>query len=59
MALVPENEREWNRVARAENYKCVGCGELISFEQREVYLDRGLCAYCAQMIARKDNQASA
>jgi len=59
VAPVPDNEREWKQAAHAQNYKCVSCGELISFEQREVYLERGLCSYCAQMIAKKDTRVSA
>jgi formylmethanofuran dehydrogenase subunit E len=54
MKTLPDNEQEWNRVARAENLKCPACGELIRFDEREVYLDRNLCTYCAQMIPKRN-----
>jgi RNA polymerase-binding transcription factor DksA len=59
MAEIPTTEREWNLAARAQNYKCVSCGEVIPFEGRELFLERGLCSYCAQMIAKKDDKVSA
>ena len=59
MAEIPTTEREWNMLAHSQNYKCVGCGEVIPFEQRELYLERGLCAYCAEMIPAKGNKVSA
>ena len=59
MAEIPTTKREWNLAAHSQNYKCVACGEIIPFEGRELYLERGLCGYCAQMIAKKDTKASA
>jgi formylmethanofuran dehydrogenase subunit E len=59
MAEFPTTEREWNLAARTQNYKCVSCGEVIPFEGRELYLERGLCSYCAEMIAKKDYGVSA
>jgi recombinational DNA repair protein (RecF pathway) len=53
MAEIPTTEREWNLAAHAQNYKCVSCGEVIPFTGRELYLERGLCSYCAQMIDEK------
>jgi formylmethanofuran dehydrogenase subunit E len=55
MKTVPENEQEWNRLVRAENCRCPACGEFIRFDEREIYLDRNLCAYCAEMIPKRDN----
>jgi DNA-directed RNA polymerase subunit RPC12/RpoP len=59
MAEIPTTEREWNVFARSQNYKCVGCGEVIAFENRELYLERGLCPYCAEMIPPQDDKRSA
>jgi len=59
MAEFPTTEREWNMAARSQNYKCVSCGEIIPFEGRALFLERSLCAYCAQMIAPKDDKRSA
>ena len=59
MAEIPKTEREWNLLARSQNYKCVSCGEVIPFEGRELYLERSPCAYCAQMIAKKNEKVSA
>ncbi|MBZ5707319.1 MAG: hypothetical protein LAN63_18380 [Acidobacteriia bacterium] len=53
MQTVPEEEREWNRLARAENRKCPACGELIRFDEREIFAKRNLCTYCAEMIPEK------
>jgi recombinational DNA repair protein (RecF pathway) len=53
MAEIPTTEREWNLAAHAQNYKCVSCGEVIPFTGRQLYLERGLCSYCAQMIDEK------
>jgi len=55
---IPDNEQEWRKHAIAENCKCVACGELISFEDRQIYMDRRLCSYCAKMIAPKDYEAT-
>jgi len=59
MADFPTTEREWNLAARAQNYKCVSCGEVIPFEGRELFLERSLCSYCAEMITKKDDKVSA
>jgi hypothetical protein len=53
METVPQTEQEWNKLARAENHKCPACGEYIRFDEREIFLDRNLCAYCAQMIPKR------
>jgi formylmethanofuran dehydrogenase subunit E len=50
MVTITQEERDWNQLARTENHRCVACGELISFQDREIYNQRRLCAYCAQMI---------
>jgi RNA polymerase-binding transcription factor DksA len=54
MADVPNNEQDWNRRVQAENYRCVACGERITFKDREIFLERRLCSYCAQMIPKKE-----
>ena len=59
MTEFPTTEREWNLAARSQNYRCVSCGEVIRFEGRELFLERSLCSYCAQMITKKEDQASA
>lgn len=59
MTEFPTTEREWNLAARTQNYKCVSCGVVILFEGRELFLERGLCSYCAEMIAERDNKVSA
>ncbi|MBZ5599284.1 MAG: hypothetical protein LAN83_13280 [Acidobacteriia bacterium] len=53
MQTVPEQEREWNRLARAENRRCPACGELIRFDEQEIFKKRNLCTYCAEMIPEK------
>jgi ribosomal protein S27AE len=50
METVPQNEQEWNRLVRTENYRCPACGVFIRFEERQIFLDRNLCDYCAKMI---------
>ena len=54
MKTIPENEQEWNRLARAENTRCPACGEFIRFEEREIFAKRNLCKYCAEMIPDKN-----
>lgn len=54
MQTIPEEEREWNRLARAENRKCPACGELIRFDEQKIFAERNLCTYCAEMIPKKE-----
>ena len=51
MKTVSTEEMEWNKQVRAENTRCPACGEFIRFEEREIFSDRNLCAYCVKMIA--------
>jgi len=54
MNTVPQNEHEWNKMARTENTRCPACGEYITFEERDIFAERNLCDYCAKNIpARK------
>jgi hypothetical protein len=53
MKTEPQNEQEWNKMARAENARCPACQEFIRFDERQVYAERNLCTYCAQNIPPK------
>jgi formylmethanofuran dehydrogenase subunit E len=54
MATISPEEIEWNKQARAENNKCPACGEFIKFADREIFSDRNLCRYCAEMIPKRN-----
>ena len=54
MTTVPQNEQEWNKMARAENTRCPACGEYIRFDEREIFAERNLCDYCAQNIPKRN-----
>jgi len=43
MGDIPENEQAWDRKARANNYRCDACGELIPFGEEKIYFERRLC----------------
>ncbi len=54
MGDVPDNEKAWDKLARAENYKCGQCGQIIPFGERQIYFDRGVCGLCAHHLDKKD-----
>ncbi len=54
MGDIPENEKKWDNLARAQGYKCEACGQLIPFGEREVYFERKLCGRCAATVDKKD-----
>jgi hypothetical protein len=56
MKTEPQNEQEWNKMARAENARCPACQEFIRFDERQIYAERNLCTYCAQNIPPKKPQ---
>jgi len=45
-----DNEKDWQKLVIANNYRCISCNERISFEDRKLYLERRLCSECAPMI---------
>jgi hypothetical protein len=54
MGDVPENEKNWNKLALAKGYKCSICGERIPFSEREIYFDRKICGHCAYKEDKHD-----
>ena len=54
MGDIPENEQAWDALARAKNYRCSMCNELIPFGERKIYFERKLCGYCAHKLDKKD-----
>jgi len=54
MGDVPENEQAWDKLARAKDYRCEMCNELIPFGEREIYFERKICGHCAHLLDKKD-----
>ena len=54
MGDIPENEQAWERLARAKNYRCSACNQLIPFSKRETYFESGLCGLCYHNIHKDD-----
>lgn len=44
----------WSRKAKFEDLRCSICGELISYEDREIYLKTEKCATHAEYARRED-----
>ena len=54
MGDIPDNDRAWDRLARAKNYKCEACGQLIPFGERKIYFETKMCGHCAYKVDKKD-----
>ena len=50
MRTISEEEQAWNMKVRTENLRCPACGEYVRYEDRQIFEDRRLCSYCADMI---------
>jgi hypothetical protein len=44
----------WEKRARANNYRCRGCGMVPPHSERGVFFARGLCGWCAAAVDRDD-----
>jgi hypothetical protein len=51
---VPTLEAKWKKLARANNYRCRGCGMVPPRSERGVFFARDLCAWCALAADRDD-----
>ena len=54
MGDIPQNEQDWETLARVKEYKCGACGQLIPFGERQVYFETNLCGHCAHKVAKND-----
>jgi hypothetical protein len=46
----PENEQNWDKLARAKGYKCEVCGQFIPFSERTLYFEQKMCSHCAHQM---------
>ncbi len=53
----PTLEAKWDKLARANNYRCRGCGMVPPRSERGVFFARDLCAWCV-LAADRDDLAS-
>lgn len=44
--MSPETRESFESKAHAEGWKCTRCGKVITFEDREAYLEARRCATC-------------
>jgi hypothetical protein len=45
---IEDSERRWSLLARAQKkLTCEMCGTVASFGERKVFLETGMCDYCA------------
>jgi hypothetical protein len=51
---IPKNEQDWDKLARANGYRCGVCDQLIPFSERVIYFERKLCGHCAYKLDKKD-----
>jgi hypothetical protein len=47
-------EAKWEKRARDNNYRCLGCGMVPPQSERDIFFARGLCAWCAVAVDRDD-----
>ena len=46
MGDVPENEQNWDLLAKDRGYKCGRCEMPIPFGERIIYFENKLCGWC-------------
>jgi hypothetical protein len=47
-------ELDWQHEAEKKGHRCGICGNVPSYDEREVYFDTGYCAHCAYLVAKDD-----
>jgi hypothetical protein len=49
-----EAEDNWGRKAMNEGIHCAACGSRISYDDRDVYFDSGMCGSCEHTWNKDD-----
>jgi hypothetical protein len=44
----------WKTAADIKGYRCIRCGEIPPYEEREVYFESKMCAWCRHMSEKDD-----
>jgi hypothetical protein len=44
----------WNTAARIKGYRCLVCGEIPPYEERETYFNTKLCDWCRHQSEKDD-----
>jgi hypothetical protein len=47
-----EDDARWRKVAHTLAYRCAVCGEIPSYEERQIYFVKRLCAFHADEAKR-------
>lgn len=56
MGDVPENESNWDRLAKTKGYKCERCEIEIPFGEREIYFEHKLCGWCCNQAQKLERE---
>ena len=49
-----EKEAAWDRLARANDYRCSSWGELITYDDREHFFETKECNHCTYVLNKDD-----
>jgi len=44
----------WKTAASINDYRCIRCGEIPPYEERETYFDTKMCDWCRHMSEKDD-----
>lgn len=44
----------WQMAAHANNYRCIVCGAIPPYEERDTYFEKGLCEWCRNQAEKDD-----